>query len=334
MTSVAAATATVGVDVGGSKILSVLLGEGGAVLAQRQRPVPAPPADRPASALLDAVGEALAALTTEADGRGVTVVGAGVGLPGLVDDGVVRGSPHRPEVVGVDVAANLRARTGLSVVVDNDATCAALAEWQLGVGQGCRDLLVVAVGTGIGAGMVVGGQLARGARGFAGEAGHLVVDPHGPLCPCGRRGCWEGFGSGDALGDRARRAAAAGGLGGVVARAGGVPAAVRGEHVTEAARDGDGEAAALLAEQARWLSLGVANLLVVLDSERVVLAGGVAAAGGAVTRPLAAELGRAGALPAGRPAVPVVVAHYGAAAGAVGAAWLARLAHTAGGRWP
>jgi len=344
VTGAAAATATIGVDVGGTKLLAVLVGADGTVLAQRQRLVPqrqdplAPrdrrlPTAKPTggaepvrdpTGLVDAVAEEVGALVQRAGDHRVKVVGVGVGLPGLVGaDGRLAGAPHLPEAVGADIAGALGTRTGLPVVVDNDATCAALAEWRLGAGRGRRDVLLVTVGTGIGAGLVVGGAVARGALGFAGEAGHMVMDPTGPPCPCGRRGCWERYASGDALGEQARRIASHGGLGAVVARAGGQVAAVRGEHVTDAAMAGDPEATAVLRSLADWLALGLANLLALLDSELVILAGGLAAAGSAVAVPVAEQLGRKGVLPADRPPVPVVVARFGPAAGAVGAARLA-----------
>ncbi|MGH9178333.1 MAG: ROK family protein, partial [Acidimicrobiales bacterium] len=119
----------------------------------------------------------------------------GVGVPGLVTvDGVLALAPNLPGVEGIDVAGTLRARfPGTAVRVDNDATCAGWAEAVLGSAKGCSHAVLATLGTGIGGGIVAGGQVLRGAHGFAGELGHMVIDPHGPPCPCGQRGCWERF---------------------------------------------------------------------------------------------------------------------------------------------
>ncbi len=118
------------------------------------------------------------------------------------------------------------------MVVDNDANAATVAEHRLGAGERADNLVLVTLGTGIGGGLIVDGELQRGAAGFAGEPGHMVVDPNGPPCPCGRRGCWERFASGSGLGRLARDAAHAGQAPHIVALAGGDPEQVRGEHVT------------------------------------------------------------------------------------------------------
>ncbi len=145
---------------------------------------------------------------------------------------------------------------------------------------------MVTLGTGIGGGAVVGGRLMLGAHGFAGEIGHMVLDPHGPPCPCGKRGCWERFASGTGLGRLAREAAQAGRLDEVVRLAGGDPEAVRGEHVTAAALAGDPGALEVMDTFAWWLALGLANLANALDPSVIVLGGGVIAAHAAVMGPV------------------------------------------------
>ena len=121
-------------------------------------------------------------------------------------------APNLPAGVGVDFKARVTdaLRVRRRVVIDNDATCAALGEWMLGAAIGASDAVVVTLGTGIGAGIIAGGAVLRGANGYAGEAGHMVVDPSGPLCSCGRRGCWERYASGSGLARLAREAATAG----------------------------------------------------------------------------------------------------------------------------
>ncbi len=325
------AEVTVGIDVGGTKMLGLALGPDGSVLAERRVPSPHPlgaSVGDPAAA--EALLEALAGLVTAVSGDlraggGEPVVAVGVGVPGLVDDqGTLRLAPNLPAGDGVAIAARLGERVGLRVVADNDATCAAVAEWVLGAARGAADCLVVTLGTGIGGGIVCDGRVMRGASGFAGEIGHMVVDPSGPLCTCGKRGCWERFASGSGLARLAREAAHAGRLHGVVQLAGGDPDAVRGEHVSAAAAGGDAEAQAVLDELGRWIALGLTNLALVLDPERIVLGGGLVEALslvlGTIRRHFADTLEGADR----RPEIAIVPAALGEQAGAIGAALVAR----------
>ncbi len=308
----------VGLDVGGTKCLGLAVGPDGAVLAEHRVPTPSQGGD----ALLDALAAVATAVAAEAGGPPASV---GVGAPGLVDaDGVLRVAPNLRRAEGLPVGEGLARRLGVAVQVDNDVTCAAFAEWMAGAARGTGDVLLVALGTGIGGGLVVGGRLARGANGYAGEIGHVVVDPHGPPCPCGQRGCWERFASGAGLARLAREAAAGGRAPGIVARAGGDCESVRGEHVTDAAEEGDEGAKAILDEFAWWLALGMANLTNILDPSLIVLGGGLVD-----DAPLYLDSARAAfsgmVLGAdARPGVHIVPAALGARAGAVGAALLGR----------
>ncbi len=305
-------------DIGGTKVLALVPdGPGGA----RQVPTPGLPGELLA-ALRGVVGEVLAGAAGDAGAEGAP--GAlGVGFPGLVDaSGTVRFSAHLPGLVGTELAAELRSAYAAPIWVGNDATAAAWAELERGAGRGARDLLMVTLGTGIGGGIVVGGRLVEGARRFAGEWGHMVVDPHGPPCPCGQRGCWERFASGDGLGRPACEAALAGRAPELVARAGGDPEAVRGEHVTAAAAAGDQGACEVLAELAWWLALGLANLANAFDPEVVVLGGGLAGAGEVLFEPLREAFTRLVEAGSQRE-VRIVPAALGPAAGAIGAGLLA-----------
>jgi glucokinase len=229
--------------------------------------------------------------------------------------------------VGVDVGQALRARwPGIGLWLGNDATGAAWAEHAAGAGRGGTDLMLVALGTGIGGGLVRAGALDGGAHGYAGEFGHMVVDPRGPLCPCGKQGCWERLASGSGLGVLGREAATAGRAPRVVALAGGDPEAVRGEHVTAAAAAGDADAQAVMDRFGWWLALGMANLVAALDPGLVVVGGGLSEAGEVLlgpTRRAFADLVEGGAR---RGEVPIVAAAFGARSGAVGAALLAAAA--------
>jgi glucokinase len=308
----------VGVDIGGSKLLAVRLGAGGQIEAFDKLPTP-PDADE----LVDTV---LAASARVAGGAGDSrVLPLGVGLPGMVDrEGVAHFCPHLHDMDGVDVRHELARRRaeGATTVVVNDATAACWAENVLGSARGVDDVLMITMGTGIGGGAVIGGRLMQGAHGFAGEMGHMVLDPHGPPCPCGKRGCWERFASGTGLGRLAREAAQAGRLDEVVRLVGGDPEAVRGEHLTSAALAGDPGALEVMDTFAWWLALGLANVANALDPAVIVLGGGVIEAHAAVMGPVRRAFAQLVEAPEDR-AVRILPAQLGERAGAVGAALLA-----------
>ena len=250
----------------------------------------------------------------------------GVGVPGLVDrDGALRFAPNIPRVVEVQLRAEAEATLRVPVSVDNDATCAAWAEQLFGAGAGRNHVILVTLGTGIGGGVVIDGELVRGAHGFAGEIGHMVVDAVGGLpCPCGQTGCWERYASGSGLGRLAREAAHARRIPDVVARAGGDPEAVRGEHVTAAAAEGDEAALDVMEAFGWWVALGLANLANAFDPECFVLGGGLVEAGSILLEPVRKSFVDLVEAAAHRPPVDIVPAALGERAGAIGAALLAR----------
>jgi glucokinase len=302
----------IGIDLGGTKVAGLAVGEGGDILAREDRPTP----DGDEEAVMEAVHAAVAALI----GSGASAVG--VGAAGLVDFAKAS-MPFAPNLPLRDVPIRdlVSERSGLPCVVDNDANAAAWGEYRFGAGRGSRNMLQVTVGTGIGGGIVWDGALYRGAHGFAGEIGHVIVQPDGPLCGCGNRGCWEQVASGQAM-DRLGRKEAARDPSGAIARLadGGE---VTGVHVTDAAREGDARAMTIVEDVGRRLGEGLAGLVNVLDPDLVVVGGGVAAEGELILGP--ARKAFLGAVEAAeqRPEVPVVPAELGNDAGAVGAAALA-----------
>jgi len=298
----------VGLDVGGTKALGVALGPDGSIIAEARTPTPR--GDGSVDALIDQLAELCTRLGAE---RAV-----GVGVPGLVTTaGVMRAAPNLDGVADLDVAGRLAARTGLDVHVDNDATCAALAEWRLGCGRGTGDFVMVTLGTGIGGGLVAGGVLQRGVNGFAGEIGHMVIDPHGPPCPCGRIGCWETLASGTGLRHLAASAVAEGRL---PALADARP--VTGERVHDLAVGGDRDALSVIEEWARWVAVGLSNLTNILDPQLFVLGGGLATGADvylpAIRRAFARQLYQAEL----RTVPAVEFGALGSHAGAIGAALL------------
>jgi glucokinase len=213
---------------------------------------------------------------SRARGVGLDPVGIGVGVPGIVDPatGAVGEAHHVRDLTGVVLGPALAAACGRPVVVDNDVNALAMGEWRFGAGRGCRSLVVLAMGTGLGAGIVLDGRLVRGARGFAGELGHVPVRFDGPPCWCGGRGCLALYASGRGIAEAARARGrpapeASGRLPGEDASA---------PEVFAAAAAGDPNAGAIVDEACRALGAAVAIVVNGLNPEVVVLTGGVAAA--------------------------------------------------------
>ncbi len=301
----------VGIDVGGTKALGVALDESGAVVAEDLRPTPR--GEGSLEPLIDTLVELARSLGVDGS--------LGIGVPGLVTrDGVLRAAPNLDGVADFEVGRLMAERLGHAVSVDNDATCATVAEWQLGAAAGTDNMMLVTLGTGIGGGLVANGAVQRGLNGFAGEFGHMVVHPNGPRCPCGRRGCWERYASGSGLAMLAREAATGRRLRAVVEHAGGDPQNVRGEHVQAAAREGDEDALAVIDDFGRWVALGLSNLTNAFDPEMFVLGGGLAAGAELYLDPIVRWYGELLYQPHLRPLPRIEFAQWGPLAGAVGAA--------------
>lgn len=313
----------VGLDVGGTKILALALDvSSGRTVATRQFPTPQePPALR--GALIDAVTAALG--ETEDEGSAVAI---GVGVPGFLGlDGIARQAPNLPGAVGVDLRSMLAERFGVAVVVDNDANCAAWAARLLDAPD-AESLVAVTLGTGIGAGLVIAGELIHGAHGFAGEPGHMIVDVGGWECRCGQHGCWEMYASGNGLGRLAQAAVDQQRGGSLLAAAGSGP--VDGALVGRLASEGVAEALAVLDEYAGWVGVGLANLVNLLDPAVVVLGGGVVGIGEPLRSRVEAALAAYPTVGTGRDVV-VRLSSLGPTAGALGAAQLAWKSVSGGG---
>ena len=304
---------TIGIDLGGTKCLGVVLDDAGRVTAEHRMATPVGE-----EAILDTIVEVVGAL------GGAEQVG--VGAPGLVDRaGVLQFAPNLVGVDGIPVKAELEARLpGTRARIDNDATCATWAEKQLGAARDLDYAIVLTLGTGIGGGIISGGRLERGANGFAGEMGHMVVAPDGEGCVCGQQGCWEFFASGRAIGRFGQEAAAEGKAARVLELAGGEQAQIRGEHVSAACREGDDDATQIIARVGWWVGIGLVNLAMAFDPQVFVIGGGLMEIGEPLFEPMRQTLAEnlAGA-PRRKPPL-VLPAELGEQAGAVGAALLAR----------
>jgi glucokinase len=230
------------------------------------------------------------------------IASVGVGIAALVTrEGLAVTTTHLPGVRDVPLRAALSERLGLPVRVDNDGTCTAVAEWRLGAARGHGEVLAVSIGTGIGGGAIVGGRVARGANGFAGEFGHMVVERDGVTCPCGRRGCWEAYVSGRGLAH--------------------IAGAASSQDVLEAYGRGDAQASRALAEFAEWAAIGLHNLVNIYDPSCIVLGGGL----GARPEVVAVITDRFSTIDqshAGRAMPSIVAATLGERAGAIGAAFV------------
>jgi glucokinase len=300
---------TIGIDLGGTKAAAGLVGDDGVIAERVEMPTPADPAR-----LAEVPGELINRLMRP------TVGALGLGVAGLITSGGTM--EFGPNLTGrhIPFREQLVKAFGLPVAVENDATVAGLAEARLGAGRGFRHVLMVTLGTGIGGGIVVDGSLYRG-RSFAGEIGHMVVDPDGPRCTCGLLGCWEQLASGTAL-DRMARQAVEEEPEGTIARlaAGGEP---DGEQVTRAAQEWDPQALQIVERLADWLGLGLANLIAVLDPEVIVIGGGLGQVGELLLGPARPATRRALTGAAYRPETPILEAML-EDPGIIGAALLAR----------
>lgn len=299
------ATVTIGVDLGGTKMVGGLVAPDGTITSESVGP-------RPAShnAMLREPFALIDALMTP------DVAGIGLGVAGLIDDqGHLAWGPN---IDGVDIAfrALAEARFGLPVVVDNDANFWAVAESALGAAAGYLHAIVLTLGTGIGGGIIANGQIYRG-NGFAGEFGHIVIDPEGKPCTCGNRGCWETLVSGRRLNALARDIVERDPDGAVAAAAGSETAA--GVHLLDPALNHDQAALAAYQEVGEGLGRGLATLAVILDPEVIVIGGAVADAGDLLLEPARQAFRERFEGAEHRPIPPIVRRRLGAAGGAIGA---------------
>ncbi|GAA2612902.1 ROK family glucokinase [Dactylosporangium fulvum] len=311
---------TIGVDIGGTKVLGGVVDSAGDVLAQTRRDTPAQDPGETADRIIDVIKELAASHPVDAVGIGAAGwIDATRSIVQFAPNLAWRNEPLRDKIV---------AAVGLPCVVENDGNVAAWAEFRFGAAHDADDSMVLfTVGTGIGGGIVIGGNLIRGAHGIAGELGHALMVPNGHPCGCGRHGCLEQYASGRALvrfarADARERPEAAEQLLNLV---GGEVDKIDGPAITQAARAGDPVAIAAFEQVGRWLGVAFADIVQVLDSQVIVVGGGVIDAGDLLMKPARAsyeeQLAQRGRLPVAevRPAL------MGNLAGVVGAADLARV---------
>lgn len=314
-----ASTLTIGVDIGGTKVLGGVVDDDGTVLVQARRETPADDVSKTLDFIVEVVQELAAQHPVSA---------VGIGAAGWIDATRSR-VLFAPNLAWRDEPLRDRVaeRVNLPVVVENDANVAAWAEFRFGAAREVTESMVLfTVGTGIGGGIVLGGQLVRGAHGMAAEMGHVRAMPGGQVCGCGRHGCLEQYASGNALVRYAKARALTDPVGAALLLdlAGGAVDAITGPLVTRAAHDGDPVARAAFAEIGRWLGSGLADMVQILDPEVLVVGGGVVEAGELLMAPTRQAYTEQLAARSGLPMAPVVAAQMGNTAGVVGAADLAR----------
>jgi len=215
------------------------------------------------------------------------VLGVGVGAPGPIDPwtGVLYNPPNLPGWEAVPLAERLAAALGLPVQAGNDANLAALGEHRFGAGRGVDDLVYMTVSTGIGGGIITGGQLMVGARGFAGEIGHQTLEPEGPVCSCGQRGHLEALAAGPAIAREARRALREGAVSLMEELVDDLEH-ITAEMVAEAAARGDAVARQILERAAFYIGLGLVNVIHIVEPQRIIVGGGVSRAGNLLFDPI------------------------------------------------
>ena len=310
---------TIGIDVGGTKVLGGVVDESGKVLTTARKDTPR----QGGSALTQTIADVAKELLQQH-----SVASVGVSAAGFVssDRKTMLATPNIADWNGVDLDHQLTALIGLPVVIENDANAAAWGEAKFGAGKNQDHMMMLTVGTGIGGGIVVNGALYRGAFGIAAEFGHMRVVPEGHICGCGARGCFEQYASGNALLRHAREAINASPevARNLLSRGDGTVAGLTGQAITDAARDGDPVALAAFNTTGQWLGAGIASLAVLLDPACVVIGGGVIDAGEILLKPTRESLQRNMPFAGKHPYPQIIAAQLGNEAGLVGVADLAR----------
>jgi glucokinase len=299
----------IALDLGGTKLAAGLVSRSGAVRGKKDHETEQSGQD----ALLEQIESVIEPLV------GDGVVALGVGIPSLIDQrrGSVGSSVNVP-LAGVDLRARLHDRFGLPVAIENDANAAAVAEHRLGAGRGTEHMVLLTLGTGIGGGLILNGQLYRGSIGSAAELGHMVIDRNGGPCQgfCPGFGHFELYASGNAAG-RAAQAAAEANPDGAFGRAAAEGRKLKGRIVVELAEAGEEEAVEILRELGESLGIGIASYVNIFNPELVVIGGGFSAAGDFILEP-ARRVVAEQALPTSRDVVRIVPAELGPEAGLVG----------------
>ena len=308
----------IGIDVGGTNVKIALVDNKGKIIYSNSIPTRA---EMGYEYTINNMKEAITELIKETKSDPKNIESIGFGFPGQIDyqKGIVRLAPNIPGWVNVPIAEIMEKEFGIPTRVDNDVRCAALGELNYGAGQGCDNLICITVGTGIGSGLVIIGKLVRGASNAAGEIGHIKLDMNGgPLCGCGDRGCLEAFASGPSIVALAEEYIKGGKS--TKYRELANPD-ITPYIVSEAAKQGDPVAKRIFTIVGEYIGIGLASVVNLLNPEKIIIGGGVAAAGDLLLTPIKESLIKR-AMPIAGSAVEIVPAQLGNSAGVIGASLL------------
>ena len=311
-------TNRIGIDVGGTNVKIALVNEKGNIIYSNSIPTRA---EMGYEYTINNMKEAIRELLKETHTDAKSIEGMGFGFPGQIDcqKGIVRLAPNIPGWVDVPIAEIMEKEFGIPTRVDNDVRCAALGELNYGAGIGCENLICITVGTGIGSGLIVNGKLVRGASNAAGEIGHIKLDINeGPLCGCGDRGCLEAYASGPSIVAMAEEYIKGGKS--TKYRELANPD-ITPYIVSEAAKQGDAVAKRIFTIIGGYIGVGLASVVNLLNPEKIIIGGGVAAAGDLLLDPIKETLIKR-AMPIAGSAVEIVPAQLGNSAGVIGASLL------------
>lgn len=275
----------IGMDIGGTKLAVVASDLQGHILRKIKRPTEAHKGpDHVIGKLFDMTYELMKTAKIEAG----QLVGIGVSCGGPLDTrtGIVYSPPNLPGWDAIPLKGRIEEEFGMPAIIENDANAGALAEWMFGAGRGYSYVVYMTMGTGIGGGIVINGEIYHGANDTAGEVGHQILIPDGPLCGCGKRGCLEALCSGPSIARRAREAVRENPETLILKLAGGEIEDIRSEHVVEAARQQDPLAMRLMEETAFYMGWGIANMVNILNPEVVIIGTIAVAAGDLLLEPI------------------------------------------------
>ena len=273
-----------GIDIGGTKILTAVVNSQGEVLSRDYRLTPA---RKGVKAVVRAIVDSANRALTQANMTAAELSAIGIGAPGLSDPeaGILYTSPHLPGWQDVPLRDIVGKELGRKAFMANDANAAALGEFYFGAGRGARNLIYITISTGIGGGVIINGELYTGASGVAGEPGHMTIDDKGPLCRCGNTGCWEMLASGTALAREAKQRIREGAETSILNYAGDDVEKVTGEVIHSAAKEGDSLAKELIAQVSYYLGVGLANLVNIFNPELIIIGGGLSRMGDMLLEP-------------------------------------------------
>ena len=273
-----------GIDLGGTKILTAIVNPQGKMLSRDHTITPA------AKGTEGVIQAILASAERAVEGASITmdsVSAIGVGAPGLSDPetGILFTSPNLPGWEDVPLRDMIRDRLGKKAFLINDGNAAALGEYYFGAAKGAAHFVYVTISTGIGGGIVIDGKILNGCKGMAGEIGHMTISDEGPACHCGNQGCWEALASGTALAKAAQKRIEMGAGTAILGFADGKIANVTAQTVQAAAEKGDPLANQLILKTAYYFGVGLANLVNIFNPEMIVIGGGLSNMGDRLLKP-------------------------------------------------